>query len=66
MSFWSADYAIIYQDKVNLDKKWLKSFDLISVFSWKEYQIDLKAKYLKNDLYGSPYWFLLKIKESTS
>ncbi len=62
LGYWSAGYVIVYQENMDLDKEWIDSFDLISMFSWKDYHFNLEQIYSRDNICKHPFWFLLKYR----
>lgn len=60
---WNASYAIVYQSsKTELDEKWEKDFDLISVIDWSDLIGYFNGFQPWSSNLDIPKWFLLKLK----
>ncbi|TAN42073.1 MAG: hypothetical protein EPN22_13540 [Nitrospirae bacterium] len=60
--YWGAQYVIVYQEAGDLESQWNEKFDLVSVFSWKDWEAELRGDVLWYGYSKPPVWFLLKVK----
>ena len=64
MGRWHAKFAVIYQDSgTDLEEKWLKSYELLSHFDWKEFIPSFRGVNMWAEDLPSPKWFLLKTND---
>ena len=64
MKKWNAKYSLIYQDSgTDLEEKWLKNYELLSNFDWKEFIPSFRGVNMWAEDLPSPKWFLLKTND---
>jgi len=62
---WNAQYALVYQDRIaDLNEEWKAVFEIIGVFDWSDYEIDLSGYSIIKGGLHFPVFILLGRKGS--